>query len=89
MRYSTTPVHDVYDEGEECVVFVGDDVLALSIRATAAYRAVSSGRGSVEDVAHALQEALGDPPPDVALLDVTDDTLRELAELGLIECLRG
>ena len=85
MRYSTTPVHDVYLEDEECVVFVGDDVFALSVRATAAYRAVSSGLGSVEDVARALQDALGEPPPDVALLDVTRDTLRELAEIGLVE----
>ena len=85
MRYSTTAVHDVYDDGDECVVFVGDDVLALSVRATAAYRAVSGGGGSGEDVAQALQEALGEPPPDVALMDVTNDTLRELAEIGLIE----
>ncbi|GAA2126915.1 hypothetical protein GCM10009843_25760 [Nocardioides bigeumensis] len=78
-------MHDVYDDGDECVVFVGDDVLALSVRATAAYRAVSGGHGSVEGVARALQEALGEPPPDVALLDVTNETLRELAEIGLIK----
>jgi hypothetical protein len=85
VRYSTAPVHDVYDDGEECVVFVGDDVLALSVRATAAYRAVSGGRRSVQEVADALRDALGEPPPGVELLDSTLATLRELTEIGLFQ----
>ena len=84
MRASREVVHDVYDAGDECVVFVGDQVLALSARATAALRAVGPDATAEEDVSAALLEILGEPPEGTSLHEATRGTLTELADLGIV-----
>jgi hypothetical protein len=84
VRVTRVPPHDVYDVAAECVVFVDDHVLALSGRATAAYRAVDGPATTVDRIATAMRAALGDPPVGTSIHDAAQATLLELVELGLL-----
>ena len=85
MRARRLPVLDLYVDDDECVVFVGDQVIALSSRATAALLSVDAEWTEAEAVVSALHVALGDPPPGLSLVDTTRSTLDELAQAGLVE----
>ncbi len=85
MRARRLPVLDLYIADDESVVLVGDRVIALSGRATAALLSVEAEWTPEDTVVSELLVALGEPPAGVSLADVTRATLDELARLGLLE----
>jgi hypothetical protein len=85
MRARRLPVLDLYVADDECVVFVGDQVIALSSRATAALLSVEAEWTPEDAVMSALVAALGDPPAGLSLVATTRATLDELERTGLVE----
>ena len=85
MRARRLPVLDEYVEGDEAVVFVNGQVIALSALATAALLAVGPDWTDAGVVAAALVATFGEPPPGAASLAITLSTLRTLEDVGLVE----
>ena len=85
MRARRVPLHDVYVEGEECVVFLDGVVRSLSARACHALAAVGESWTEDVDVALRLAAALGSPPAGLPVLMAARGTLLELADEGLVE----
>ena len=85
MRVRRLPIIDLYVEDDACVVFVGDQVVALSALATQALLAVGDEWTEDAAVASALADAFGPPPPGTDLAAATTETLMALSELRVIE----
>lgn len=85
MRARRLPLLDEYAEGDEAVVFVAGNVVALSALATAALRELGPTWTDAGDVAAALVEAFGEPPPGIESAAMTRSALESLAELGIVE----
>lgn len=85
MRARRLPVLDEYVEGDEAVVFVGGNVIALSELATAALHAVGQEWTPAEEVSTALTARFGRPPEGVDPGEATKATLLLLAEHAIVE----
>jgi hypothetical protein len=85
MRARRLPLIDEYVEGDEVVVFVGDNVIALSPLATAALLAVGQEWTHVAEVSAVLLERFGSPPEGVDAVEAAQETLRSLAEHAIVE----
>ena len=84
MRVRRLPVIDEYVEQGEAVVFVDGLVVALSPLATVALTAVGTQWTDSSKVAVALLAVFGEPPDARSPLEVTQETLQSLEELGLV-----
>lgn len=85
MRVRRLPVTDVYVEGDEAVVFVGGNVVALSALATTALLAIDERGSDSATIAARLVHRFGAPPEGVDALEMAESTLRALAEQSIIE----
>lgn len=79
------PVIDEFVEGDESVVFVDGQVVALSALATHVLSTVGTDWTEAVTVASALLVRFDRPPEGIDASDVADATLRALAELGILE----
>ena len=84
MRARRLPFVDLYETGDQVVVFVGHQVLVLSSVASAALLSVGEEWTDLELVARRVRDSVG-PPPEARVEDAVRDLLMELAILGLVD----
>ena len=83
MRVRREQLHDVYVEGDQCAVYVQDEVIVLSPVATAVLLASSSEWTSLSDVAEVVEQEFG-PPPSTSTEESLRGLVRELANFRIL-----
>ncbi len=76
---------DVFVDGDQCAVFVGDKVVVLSELATSILLSVPEGSAQTLDaVTGVVLEAFGPPAPPLDATDLVAEQAAALAELGIL-----
>jgi hypothetical protein len=88
MSVSLCELHDVYVDGSECVVYVGDDVMVLSPIATSIVLQLQEGDRSPEQLAFALEEEFG-APPGTTTLEAVHGMLDQLVQSSVVQVSRS
>ncbi|QIK64952.1 hypothetical protein G7072_00135 [Nocardioides sp. HDW12B] len=85
MRWAAVSIADVWQGSGEAVLLLDDNrVVTLGPGATALWNALGAGPMGIGVLVEAVEDALGPPPDGVDARELTEISLRELVQNGIL-----